>query len=253
MFCPLRAARTHRFANLSKDPRADPGNRSGARLSIYGRLDHGSMSAAAENDYVPGQPGPRFEPYVRLIHSLLPRASTVTLFGPSCELLWSTDKLTGPDLLDIVDDALLTARANPESPGETRMLPGNHPVYLCPLRDDSQQLYALLAVVCRAGDPQERRSHDSALAYSLRAPVVECLRRDLLQTATIQELSATLGGLDKDLNLLLSQAPGDTQAGAAGGELPHLLQQTIEHLRAHMGALLVAEKSVTLGRTGGRV
>ena len=253
MFCPLRAARTHRFANLSKDPRTDPGNGSGARLSIYGRLDHGSMSAAAENDYVPGQPGARFEPYVRLIHSLLPRASTVTLFGPSCELLWSTDKLTGPDLLDIVDDALLTARANPESPGETRMLPGNHPVYLCPLRDDSQQLYALLAVVCRAGDPQERRSHDSALAYSLLAPVVECLRRDLLQTATIQELSATLGGLDKDLNLLLSQGPGDTQAGAAGGELPHLLQQTIEHLRAHMGALLVPEKSVTLVRTGGDV
>jgi len=251
MFCLLCAAPERRFANLNKDPRPDPGNGSGARLYRYGRLDHRSMSTAAQSDYVPGQPGARFEPYVRLIHSLLPRASTVTLFGPSCELLWSTDKLTGPDLLDIVDDALLTARANPDSPGETRMLPGNHPVYLCPLRDDSQQLYALLAVVCRAGDPQERRSHDSALAYSLLAPVVECLRRDLLQTASIQEMSATLGGLDKDLNLLLSQGTSDTQAGAAGGELPHLLQQTIEHLRAHMGALLIPEKGVTLVRTGG--
>jgi diguanylate cyclase (GGDEF)-like protein len=209
------------------------------------------MSTPTESDYVPGQPGARFEPYVRLIHSLLPRASTVTLFGPSCELLWSTDKLTGPDLLDIVDDALLTARANPESPGETRTLPGNHPVYLCPLRDETQQLYSLLAVVCRAGDPQERRSHDSALAYSLLAPVIECLRRDLLQTATIQELSATLGGLDKDLNLLLAQGAGDTQAGSIGSELPTLLQQTLGHLHADIGALLVPEKNVTLIRSAG--
>ena len=38
----------------------------GRDFAYTGRLDHGSMSAAAENDYVPGQPGARFEPYVRL-------------------------------------------------------------------------------------------------------------------------------------------------------------------------------------------
>ena len=32
-----------------------------------------AMSALPVTDYVPGQPGDRFDPYVRLIRSLLPR------------------------------------------------------------------------------------------------------------------------------------------------------------------------------------
>ena len=57
--------------------------------------------------------------------------------------------MTGPDLMNIVDDALLAARANPDSAGQLRLLGRHQPVYLCPLRDDAQQLLALLAVMCR--------------------------------------------------------------------------------------------------------
>ena len=42
-----------------------------------------AMSALPFSDYVPGQPGDRFDPYVRLIRSLLPRTSCVAMFGPS--------------------------------------------------------------------------------------------------------------------------------------------------------------------------
>ena len=111
------------------------------------------MNQPSPSEYVPGQPGSRFEPYVRLVRSLLPRTSCVAMFGASGELIWSSDTTTGPDLMNIVDDALLSAGANPGSPGQLRLLAGNLPVYLCWLRDEAQQL----AGDARRGLPPERR------------------------------------------------------------------------------------------------
>jgi diguanylate cyclase (GGDEF)-like protein len=211
------------------------------------------MNQPSQSEYVPGQPGVRFDPFVRLVRSLLPRTSCIALFGPSGELMWSTDTVIGPDLTNIVDDALLSAGANPGGAGQLRLLAGNLPVYLCSLRDDGQQLLAILAIVCRAPDTQERKIPDFTFAYSLLSPVLECLRRDLIMQATIEELNRTVGGLDKDLNLLLTQGAAEPAAALADGanELQQLLQQTIEHLRAATGALLVPEKNVTLVRSGG--
>jgi diguanylate cyclase (GGDEF)-like protein len=215
------------------------------------------MNSSPESEYVPGQPGTRFDPYVRLVRSLLPRATAIAMFGPAGELSWTTETMTGPDLMNIVDDALLNARANPGSAGQLRLLAGNMPVYLCSLRSDEQQLLAILAIVCRPYETQDKRGHDFAFAYSLLAPVIECLRRDLSAHATIEELSQTVNGLDKDLNLLLVYGRDDKQgapASSADGanELHHLLQQTIEHLHAATGALLVPERGVTLVRSDGR-
>jgi diguanylate cyclase (GGDEF)-like protein len=205
------------------------------------------MSPPPANEYVPGQPGPRFDPYVRLTRSLLPRTSVVALFGPGGDLMWSTDTMTGPDLIDTVDDALLTAGSNPDSPGQLRLLAGNLPVYLCALRDDARQLLALMAVVCRPSEAQDKRYLDFNFAFSLLAPMLECLRRELVARATIDELTHTVGGLDKDLSLLMAHAtPEDGHESA--NELHQLLQQTIEHLRASTGTLLVPEKGVTLAR-----
>jgi hypothetical protein len=117
-----------------------------------------AMSAVPFSDYVPGQPGDRFDPYVRLIRSLLPRTSCVAMFGPSGELIWSTEAMTAPELLNVVDDALLSTRANPDSAGQMRHLNGNLPVYLWALRDDERQLLCLLTVLSRANDAQDRRN-----------------------------------------------------------------------------------------------
>ena len=136
-----------------------------------------AMSALPVTDYVPGQPGDRFDPYVRLIRSLLPRTSCVALFGPAAELIWTTDAMTGPDLINLVDDAVLSTRADPESASQMRLLAGNIPVYLWALRDDEQQLLALLTVVGRANDAQDRRGNDFSFVCQLLAPAVECLRR----------------------------------------------------------------------------
>jgi diguanylate cyclase (GGDEF)-like protein len=211
------------------------------------------MSEPSSTEYVPGQPGTRFDPYVRLVRSLLPRTTCVAMFGASGELMWSTDTMTGPDLMNIVDDALLSAAANPGGAGQLRLLAGNLPVYLCSLRDEAQQLLAILAVVCRQADAQDRKIPDFSFAYSLLAPVLECVRRDLIAHATIEELNQTVGGLDKDLSLLLAQGANEPAIANTDGasELQELLQQTIEHLHAFTGALLVPEKNVTLVRSGG--
>src|ERR1700730_8446473 len=209
------------------------------------------MSPSPQSDHVPGRPGPRFEPYVRLVRCLLPRTSYVAMFGPAGDLVWSTETMTGPDLMNIIDDALMWARSNPASAGQLRLLPGNVPVYLCSLRDDTQRLLAVIAVVCRANESQA--SHDFDFAYSLLSPMLECLRRELVTRATIDELNHTVGGLDKDLNLLLTYSGADQTAIAAddANELQALLQQTVEHLHACTGALLVPERNVTLVRPGG--
>ena len=143
-------------------------------------------------------------------------------------------------------------RRQPGLAGQLRLIEGNQPVYLCSLRDEQQQLLAILSVLTRPSDALERKVPDFSFVYSLLSPALECLRRDLLAQRTIEELNQTVGGLDKDLNLLLSQGAAQTPQQAADGanELTHLLQQTIEHLHACTGALLVPEKSVTLVRSG---
>ena len=211
------------------------------------------MPLSEHSDLPAGQPEARFDPYVRLVRSLLPRASCVALFGASGELMWSTDPTLGPDLLNAVDDALLGARAGTTGTGQLRTLEGNTPVYLCPLRGDAAQLLAVIAIVCRSHDAQDKRNPEFPFAYSLIAPALECLRRELITRVTIEELNGAVSALDKDLNLLLARSASEPSAAVPDGanDLQLLLQQTIEHLHACTGALLVPEKNVLLVRSGG--
>jgi diguanylate cyclase (GGDEF)-like protein len=211
------------------------------------------MSAAQRSEPAAGQPAFRVEPYARLVRSLLPRAASVAMFGPTGELLWSSETMTGPDLMNVVDDALTAARTSPASSGQLRMLAGNQPVYLCPMRDDAGQLLGVVAVVCRPSDSQDKKPQDFSFAHSLLAPAIECLRRELVAHATIADLNAVVSELNRDLGLLLTHGASE-QSGAAAdgaGDLQLLLQQTVEHLRALSGALLVPEKNLTLLRSAG--
>src|SRR4029077_8491900 len=212
------------------------------------------MSSRVNSEHVPGRPGARFEPYVRLVHCLLPRTTYIAMFGPAGGRRGGTGPGAGPDLMNVVDDTLLSARSNPDSPGQVRLLAGNLPVYLCSMRDDTKRLLAVLAVVCRTTEAQERKSPDFAFAYSLLSPMLECLRRELVTRATIDELNHTVGGLDRGMNLLLAYGSAEQSAAVADGanELQVLLQQTIEHLRARPGALRVREPTVARGRAGER-
>jgi diguanylate cyclase (GGDEF)-like protein len=212
-----------------------------------------AMHPIEHSDLPAGQPEARFDPYVRLLRSLLPRASCIALFGADGELMWSTEQTLGPDLLNAVDDALLGARAGTTGSGQLRTLAGNTPVYLCPLRGDAGQLLAVSAIVCRTHDAQDKRNPDFAFAYSLIGPALECLRRELIARLTIDELNQTVSALDRDLNLLLARGASEPLAAVPDGanDLQLLLQQIIGHLRASSGAMLIPEKNVLLVRAGG--
>jgi diguanylate cyclase (GGDEF)-like protein len=195
-----------------------------------------------------------FEPYVQLIKSLLPRASSVALFDTKGELRWSSETATGPDLLNIVDDALKAARTSADSAGQLRVLAGNLPVYLCWLRDDAARLLAVLTVVCRPTGQQDLDARGFSFAYALLRPALECLRRDLMARAAIEELNRTVLALDKDLELLLADGAVEQPAAGrngAGDDLQGILQQTIDHLRCATAALLVPDKSITMVRSSG--
>jgi diguanylate cyclase (GGDEF)-like protein len=132
-----------------------------------------------------------------------------------------------------------------------RTLEGDLPVYLCSLRDDAAGLLAIVAIVCRPCEAGDRKHHDFSFAHSLLAPALECLRRELIACANVEELNGTLAALNRDLDLLLSHGASDALAPDGANDLQQLLQQTIEHLRATTGALLVPEKNLTLLRSGG--
>ncbi|HEY0339184.1 MAG TPA: hypothetical protein VGC34_00130, partial [Steroidobacteraceae bacterium] len=195
-------------------------------------------------------PWDSFEPYVQLIRSLLPRASSVAVFDTKGELRWSSDSTTGPDLLNVVDDALNTARTAPDSAGQLRVLAGNLPVYLCWLRDDSARLLAVLAVVCRPTGDQDVDARSFSFAYALLRPALECLRRDLMARVAIDELNRTVNALDKDLELLLADGAADHPSVDDGADdLKGILQQAVDHLRCATAALIVPDKSIAMVRS----
>ena len=209
------------------------------------------MSAPPVSDRQAEHSAARFEPYFRLVRSLLPRASSLAVFSVAGELVWSSETMTGPDLMNVVEDALIAARSSEGGAGQLRTLAGNLPVYLCSLRDEAGGLLAIVAVVCRPNEGGDRKHQDFSFANSLLAPALECLRREFIAQSNIEELNGTLAALNRDLELVLSHGAADAPVPDGANDLQLLLQQTIEHLRANTGALLVPEKNLTLLRSTG--
>jgi diguanylate cyclase (GGDEF)-like protein len=204
-----------------------------------------------------GQSGERldpwgsFDPYAQLIKSLLPRATSVSLFDSSGELRWSSETTTGPDLIQLVERTVPAIGAQQDSPGQVLVLDGDVPVYLFSLRKDSGELAAIVAILCRANGSGDVDARGFSLVQSLLRPALECLRRDLLARAAITDLNRTVHALDKDLELLLTDPAARPSPGEGADELKGLLQQANEHLRCSMAALFVPDKGIVLMRTDG--
>ena len=142
-------------------------------------------------------PWASFEPYAQLIRSLLPRTAGVALFDAQAELRWGSEPAPAAELLLLIGELLGPARAGDGGAGVLRLLPGGVPVYVCWLRDDALRLLAGVTVACRAGSEREVESPSFELVRALLAPVLECMRRDLLARATIDRLSRAVDALDR--------------------------------------------------------
>ncbi len=190
-----------------------------------------------------------FEPYAQLVRSLLPRATCVALYDANGEQRWSSETTTGPDLHNLVEDALAAGGSSPQGPGVMRMLDGNQPVYLCWTRDDAELLIGVVVVVCRQTNDPESESRGFSFALSLLRPALECLRRELMSRAAIDQLHRTVDSRDKDLALLLADAAPERPAGDESDELKGILKQAIEHVGSATAALIVPDKSIALLRS----
>jgi diguanylate cyclase (GGDEF)-like protein len=209
------------------------------------------MVAQAEprkKDETTVDPSGSFEPYGQLVRSLLPRATSVALYDAAAKLLWSSETTTDPDLHNLVENAVEARGAN-QGGGQMRLLDGTVPVYLCWLRDDSERLIGVVVVVCRqSGDP-DSEARAFSVAYPLLRPGLECLRRELLSRAALDQLQRALNSRDEELELLLGDGAADQSSGGGADELKGILRQAVEHVGSSMAALIVPDKGIALLRS----
>lgn len=156
-----------------------------------------SRSGGSENPGRPPDPWNGFEPYGQLCQALLPRARSLSIFDARGALRWSTDAAAAAELGAIVAGALGTARSTPGRAGDLHMLPGNAPVYVCWIRDDSQHVLAVFAVACAPGGEKEPEARSFPVVHELLAPVLECVRREFLARVVIGKLKRTVAELNK--------------------------------------------------------
>src|ERR1700736_3540221 len=60
---------------------------------------------STKNEQTP-DPWGSYEPYVQLVRSLLPRATSVSLFDAAGAMRWTSETTTGPDFYDLVENAI---------------------------------------------------------------------------------------------------------------------------------------------------
>ena len=188
------------------------------------------------------------EPYAQLVRSLLPRATSVSLFENTGKLLWSSAASTNPDLFALVLQAIAQLEGRQGKKGEVDgqhcSLPDDGPAYLFWLRDGAGSVAAIVAVVCN-----RIRVDADVLPFSYvhdhLKPALELLRRDLLARADIDMLNDSLSARDKDLELLLSVAGSHPEASGAD-DLQSLLANAASHLKCVLAGIVVPDKGLVL-------
>ncbi|HEY6457935.1 MAG TPA: bifunctional diguanylate cyclase/phosphodiesterase [Steroidobacteraceae bacterium] len=177
---------------------------------------------------------------------MMPRAATIAVYNAAGRMRWSNDSTMGPDLTSRVDAMLPVAHDRSSGDGTLELL-GEQPAYLFWIRADSGALLAVVAVLTRPA-PNETEPRGFSFTHSLLRPALECLRRELLAMHTIEQLKASIGELDEDLDLLLADAADANTAADGADELKNLLQRMVGHLKCTVAALIVPEKGIALVR-----
>jgi diguanylate cyclase (GGDEF)-like protein len=127
----------------------------------------------------------------------LPSAQAIAIFDARGALRWSTDSTAADRLKPIVAGVVAMAPSAPESPGDLHMLPGNAPAYVSWIRDGARHPLAIIAIACAPDGERETEVRSYSRVQALLAPVLECLRRELLARVTVGKLKRTVAELKK--------------------------------------------------------
>jgi diguanylate cyclase (GGDEF)-like protein len=182
------------------------------------------------------------DPYGQLLRMLLPRASGIAIFDHSGLALWTSDGCEGPDIPQLIEEALDGARqARPvaeERDGIQRSW-GSDTGYVFILRE-GRELLGAVAVSCRGG---KESSRPFSFILGLLRPALKVLKRELCNQFSIGDLQRNLTLRDGDLELLLGAGGTD---GADSDDFEPLLRNCGRHMDCAVGALLVPDRKISL-------
>jgi diguanylate cyclase (GGDEF)-like protein len=207
------------------------------------------------------------DPYGQLIKMLMPRALCIAIYEAMGMPLWSSEGYDGPDLLQLVEEALNSARSgNPdpeERDGFARTWDGDT-AYVFILRQGSNLLGAA-AISCRDTSSGAR---PFSLMLGLLRPALQVLARELAHQGNVAEMSQDVqqnapsseqqnlhenlqkdlqkerAGRDGDFELLLNTSGSGNVIDA--DDFDRLVQSCVTHLDCNLGALLVPDKKLAV-------
>jgi diguanylate cyclase (GGDEF)-like protein len=183
------------------------------------------------------------DPYGQLVKMLMPRALCIAIYDRMGVPLWLSDGCDGPDLLQLVEEALTSARADEHDPDEregfARSWEGET-CYIFILRDNASLLGALAVSVQDATSG----ARPFSLVQGLLRPVLQVLGRELVITNSLGDLRKDISLKADDLELLLG-APG-SESAASTDELGEMVRSCVGHLGCAAASLLIPDKKIAI-------
>jgi diguanylate cyclase (GGDEF)-like protein len=189
------------------------------------------------------------DPYGQLVKMLMPRASCIAIYDRNSVPLWTSDGCDGPDLPNLIEEALNAAQNDntdvDERDGFARSWSGDT-AYVFILRDGTTLLGAL-GVSCQDGTGGAR---PFTLVQGLLRPALQVLSREMISqynqyTAGQERKSAPAPApaRDADLDLLLdASVPEDSSSD----DLEQLVRSCVTHLQCSAGALFIPDKKIEI-------
>lgn len=186
------------------------------------------------------------DPYGQLMKMLMPRALCIAIYDRMATPLWLSDGCQGPDLPQLAEEALNSARSDEPDPNErdgfARSWDGDT-AYVFILRDGAHLLGAV-ALACRDSGSGARPF--SLLAGLLR-PALQVLSRELVNQYNIGDLQKNLSSRDGDLALLLDASGASEESG--GDDFEQLVRNCVGHLDCTLGTLLIPDKKIAVSHS----
>jgi diguanylate cyclase (GGDEF)-like protein len=183
------------------------------------------------------------DPYGQLIKMLMPRALCIAIYDRMSMPLWLSDGCDGPDLLQLVEEALNSARSGEPDPEEregfARSWDGDT-AYVFILRDGA----LLLGAVAISSRDSSSGSRPFSLMLGLLRPALQVLCRELSNQCNIGDLQKNLTARDGDFALLLNAS--GTSDEIHSDDFNRLVHSCVKHLDCSLGVLLVPDKKITV-------
>ena len=193
------------------------------------------------------------DPYGQLVKMLMPRASCTAIYDRNSVPLWMSDGCDGPDLSNLIEEAINAAKSDTTDPEErdgfARSWSGDT-AYIFILRDDTTLLGAL-GVSCQDGSGGSR---PFTLVQGLLRPALQVLSREMISQynqfnageVRAKEAAAApvpAPATDSDLELLLdASVPEDSSSD----DLEQLVRSCVTHLQCSAGALFIPDKAIEI-------